>query len=377
VDGRPRGQGRFPVGAIPPKQKASLEWKAPKDKITGREASLLVRFYAKSAQPWCEAGHLVAWQHVELPARLLAKPKPVPAAAKPLIEMPESPDSSAAIRCGSLDLVLDKQRGGLAGLGKEGVPILVAAPALSVWRAPTDNDGIKLWSGQGSKPLGRWQALGLDKVESRLVAATFKNAKGTGPVWTWKFEATGRGNWKDFLWSYSLSLPAVDSFRLQAEILAGKGMEDLPRVGLLFELAPGWENLSWLGLGPLENYPDRKSCVWRAEHSGTVTGQYVPYIMPQEHGLKCETDWMTLARESARLRLSSPRPFAFNASHFHPQDLTAAKHTVDLAPRKETVLCIDAAHRGLGTASCGPDTFEAYRIKGKRFALDLHFRLED
>ncbi len=33
---------------------------------------------------------------------------------------------------------------------------------------------------------------------------------------------------------------------------------------------------------------------------------------------------------------------------------------MELHPRAETIVHLDAAHRGLGTASCGPDTLAPY-----------------
>ena len=40
-----------------------------------------------------------------------------------------------------------------------------------------------------------------------------------------------------------------------------------------------------------------------------------------------------------------------------------ARHTCDLEMRPEIYLCVDYMQRGLGTASCGPDTLEKYLIK--------------
>lgn len=52
------------------------------------------------------------------------------------------------------------------------------------------------------------------------------------------------------------------------------------------------------------------------------------------------------------LRITAPPVFEFNASHFTAENLYAAKHTTDLAPRAGTIVGLDAAHRGLGTQSC-------------------------
>lgn len=369
IDGVSKAKGKLAVPAVKPRQKQSIAWKAPRGKFSGREASLIVRLRAKTQQSWCDAGHLVAWEQLALPGSLLEKPKPA-ASAPASFKIASHGKEQAAVQSGDLEIVLDSKRGGLVEIGKKGRPVLLSAPLLNVWRAPTDNDGIKIWTGQGGKPLGRWQAMGLDKVQSRLAGSSFKESKATGPVWTWKFEATGRDQWKDFAWSYSLSLPAAGTVRLQAEFITAKTIQDLPRIGLIFELAPGFEDLRWLGLGPLENYPDRKAAAWRAVHHSTVSDQYVPYVMPQEHGLKCDADWLELKQGSSALKISGAKPLIFNASHLRPEDMTVARHTIDLQPRKETILCLDAAHRGLGTASCGPDTREPYKIKGNRFVLD-------
>jgi beta-galactosidase len=65
--------------------------------------------------------------------------------------------------------------------------------------------------------------------------------------------------------------------------------------------------------------------------------------------------------------------FGFTASHFTAGDLFAAHHTSDLVPRGEVVLSIDLAQRGLGTASCGPDTARRHRLLSPtyRFAYSL------
>ena len=43
-------------------------------------------------------------------------------------------------------------------------------------------------------------------------------------------------------------------------------------------------------------------------------------------------------------------------------DGVAATTETELRPRKELVVHLDVAHRGIGTASCGPDVLPQYRI---------------
>lgn len=59
-------------------------------------------------------------------------------------------------------------------------------------------------------------------------------------------------------------------------------------------------------------------------------------------------------------------------------DLWATTHTDELARRvggqDATYLYLDVAQRGLGTASCGPDALDRYRVGAGTHTLDVWFR---
>ena len=121
--------------------------------------------------------------------------------------------------------------------------------------------------------------------------------------------------------------------------------------------------MTWFGRGPHEAYPDRKRGAAVARWESTVDELYVPYVRPQENGGRADVRWVELADERGRgLRLTMDAPRQVSASHFRAADLASATHDVDLRPRPETIVHIDAAHRGLGTASCGPDTLPEYLV---------------
>jgi beta-galactosidase len=89
----------------------------------------------------------------------------------------------------------------------------------------------------------------------------------------------------------------------------------------------------------------------------------VPYVRPQENGGHADVRWLELIDEAGLgLRLVCDRPRQVSATHFRAADLAAASHEVELVARPEGIIHIDAAHRGLGTASCGPDTLPEYRL---------------
>ena len=86
---------------------------------------------------------------------------------------------------------------------------------------------------------------------------------------------------------------------------------------------------------------------------------------------------MALASPHASIRFTPADLCEGSASRFAPEDLFAATHTTDLAPRKAVRVNLDVAQRGLGTASCGPATLERYRIGPGEYALLFEIAVSD
>jgi beta-galactosidase len=147
-------------------------------------------------------------------------------------------------------------------------------------------------------------------------------------------------------------------------LLTGEEFYDLPRIGVRWDFAAGFEDLSYFGRGPWENYADRKSSALLGHYETTVANTYVDYVMPQEHGHRVDVRKvrLTSAEMGVFVEFHGAPQLEFNATHYPAEDLFAARHTTDLKPRSETTLYLDAAHRGLGTNSCGPDVLPRYRI---------------
>ena len=262
-----------------------------------------------------------------------------------------------------------RKTGILSELSVDGRNVLVAGPRLQLWRAPTDNDGLRLLPERRSGVLSRWLELGLDRVEQRV--QSHRVTKDRIEV---VHRASGRDNWDDAVHTHSYRLLVSGDLLVENEVRVRKELLDLPRVGVVLTLRPGLEQLEWFGAGPWESYPDRLASTVVARFSSTVPDQYVPYILPQEHGHRSNVRKLTLTDDGGFGLAVEGRPtLGFGASHFTATDLYAARHTCDLEPRPEIVLSLDHAQRGLGTASCGPDTAPRYRLMDRvyRFAYLL------
>jgi beta-galactosidase len=278
-------------------------------------------------------------------------------------------EARAEISCEAFHLAVDKVAGEITSLRLGDRELLVSSPRLNVWRAPTDNDGIKSWGHQLGRPLGRWLEAGLPALELETLGTRVRRSRdGSVSIVIRQRAGIGiehRHAYRMLPWG---EIEAENGVRIPA------ALADLPRVGVTLTLQPGLDRLTWFGRGPHENYPDRKAGAAVGRYSATVSEMYVPYIVPQEHGGRCDARWLRLVdADGAGIEIAAVGLLQFSASHFTIEDLFRAHHTHELEPRPEVILNLDGAHRGLGTGSCGPDTLPRYRIRAglHRFAYRI------
>ncbi len=370
VDGKPVANGTFKPGKIDPQKSKIVTLNYTKDKLPAGEAILTLRAISENKTPWCGKNHIVAWEQFTLP---VAKTKPAVASRRSnkAIEVKETAANYVLSHPGrGWSMTVQRKRGMIRDLTVGDQPVMLEGPMLNVWRGPTSNDGVKgkkrEWTRE-YKPLGRWCLAGLDKLKLTHSEPAILTRRRDGSATialehTWQCKGQD-GQIHSIKHKHRYMLEADGSIAVDNTFDIDKTLPDLPRVGVIFALDKKYESLAWYGRGPEESYPDRKAGYPVGLYQSTVEEQYVPYIVPQEHGLKTDVRWFELsqARKSG-LKIASDTLMSFSASHFTPMDLTEAYHTVELTPRDEVIVCIDAKHRGLGTASCGPDTFDEYKV---------------
>jgi beta-galactosidase len=227
-------------------------------------------------------------------------------------------------------------------------PLLASPPVLSLWRAPTDNDVL---GGMAE----RWRALGLDRAEREPVAVEREGST----VRVRSRWATGAG----FVEHEQACTALVDGRVLVEETaVLPEELTDVARVGTVFETVAGFDQLAWYGQGPWESYPDRAAGAPVGHHAAPVDALFTPYLRPQESGGRHGVRHFTLSGGGHALAVRLDGPRQVSVTRHRARDLTAAAHHDELTPRPGCVVHIDAAHRGLGTASCGPDTSPAHLV---------------
>ncbi|MBL7005709.1 MAG: DUF4981 domain-containing protein [Spirochaetia bacterium] len=328
--------------------------------INGKEISVIVSACLKRKEFWAEVGYQIAWEQYLLPvhntgeeevAREYRYPPFVPELSKVF------PEVQLVDNLPVMSYITGNRK------------MIVNGPLLQIWRAPTDNDYIRNFGQQENKPGYLWYKAGIDRIvctagtliEDHTFFLQYATMKGNHPVGTLQGEIQRTEN---------------GSVRMLLTIAVNPGLPELPRIGVRFEIPEGFEQLSWYGRGLLENYPDRKEGYPIKIWEGSVSDEYVPYILPQEHGAHCDTRWVRVSGKSEEggkgsFLISSHTPFIFSALHTPPESLDTLSHTWQVAFDKKTYLSIDIAQRGLGTGACGPDCSDGYKIQPGVYTIEL------
>ena len=209
---------------------------------------------------------------------------------------------------------------------------LISSLKPQVFRAPTDND-----KSFGNWLAKDWKRCGLDTL---TIPMTMEQ----------------QGNEYVFTFQIPDSLPP------------------LPRLGIVLELPREYEQLTWYGRGPWDNYPDRKvSCpigMWKS----TVSEQYVHYPRPQDSGNHEDCTYVELkTKKGKKICIEAvDEPFSFSALPYSAQYIASKTHDYELKDQRKTYLSIDCAVMGLGNSSCGPGVLKKYTIdKSKKYQLKI------
>ncbi len=243
-------------------------------------------------------------------------------------------------------------------------------PKPNFWRAVTDND---FGNGMVKKNIG-WKIASINSKVTDIHITESINGS--------------------ILMTVTYTLPAVETTFVSVYTIYGNGVVqidntlntttykgDIPRIGMRLQLPKTYNNLSFFGRGPWENYQDRKASAFIDLYNSKVVDQYVPYIRPQDNGYKTDTRWIALSDESNSGLLfvsENVKGLGFSALHMENEDFDTtdgvdyktsnkSKHTIDIKVKNLVQLNIDLGQRGVG----GDDSWfampqEQYLYKGSK-----------
>ena len=240
----------------------------------------------------------------------------------------------------------------------------VKGPLLpNFWRAPTNND----YGNKMPQRYAQWKLASLYTAGSGTPETMKKNA-AVHP----KQEADGSVS---FTMTYDL--PTVPAASCAAEYRihpCGRvdvclrydpvgELGDMPEFGMIMKMDADFDRVRFYGLGPAENYTDRREGarlgIWDYRASENLT----PYLLPQECGNRTGVRWAEITDgkgQGLKLWLNGGE---FSALPWTPHELENAAHGYELPPVNYTVLKMSAQQMGVaGDDSWGARTLPEYLL---------------
>ncbi len=344
-------------------QKFTLTGLLPDDPAEGAEYFVRFSVTDRDATPWAEAGYEVASEQFRLRGAVKKDPY-VPKSAGTV----EIADNAADITLATSDFkaVFSKTTGQLSSYSYGGDEMIDGPLKFNAYRLPTDNDGRQngSWESMGLRDLkvnaGEWSVT--TNADGSVTLSVDNTYTGTAPT--------------SFRTQMSYTVMPDGVILVSSMITPARKNVILPRMGFTFDMPEAYEQYTWYGRGPWDNYRDRKESCFPGLYHSTVSDQWTPFILPQECGNKEEVRFISLTDAAGKgLMVVAPGLMSATASHMRPSDNINAqgrkKHPYQAKFTDKTVVCVDAAMRALGNASCGPDVLDKYELRARTTDFDF------
>lgn len=306
------------------------------------------------AQPtsWAFAGHLVAQCQFVL--------------SEMVFDTVGAPEGAMSVEVDGGDLFLggenwsatfDLTYGWLSEYRYQDAPLVCLGPQTSLWRALTDND-----QGFRSTAASSWKQRGLDRLQRQVNRCDWRTTDTGVEVEVEAVEAPPIVQ-PACVTTYRYTVYADGSIRVDVDYRFAPGLDYLPRIGTRWQLSGDLDRVQYYGRGPIENYADKHNAAFMGYYESTVAGEHVDYIRPQENGAHLDTHLLALCdARGLGLLFASPQAFSFSAHDYSDEALTRAQHTHQLQRDASTWVHIDYGQDGLGSAACGPEPLDRYRL---------------
>ncbi|MCD7802905.1 MAG: NPCBM/NEW2 domain-containing protein [Clostridiales bacterium] len=250
-------------------------------------------------------------------------------------------------------IAIDKTTGYITDYIVDGTALLTSGPEPNYWRAATSNDA---GAGVASTSSNLKDAADYYKINEVTVEQHEK------VVYVTISGVISNTNSEEIL---QYAVYADGTVTVTNTFTPSSSCDTLSRVGMKMTVAAGLETVTYYGKGEQANYSDRNTGAKLDVYSTTVTDLFESKLVnPQENGNRTGTRWVSLMDDENQIGLliSAEDTMEFTALHYTAEDMANSSHPYELTKLDETILTVDYAQRGLGNASCGPDTLSAYQL---------------
>jgi beta-galactosidase len=319
----------------------------------GAEYFIRIHFFTLEDHLWAKKGFEMASEQFKVPVEVLAV-KPI-AAINPLTLIPA--EKELTIKGSGFTVVFDKITGTFTSLERYGVNMLLkdGGPRLHLWRAPHRNDDM--WADKS------WVTSGLRDLKWTTQAVAAEQKTPSSVTITVRLLAEGKNNFNvnhDVVYTIS----GDGSIKSENSFSSSDPKQVLARVGVRMFLNKQYDQVSYFGRGPMENYADRKRGFDVGIYNSTVKEQLTPYEKPMDCGNHEDVRWakVTNLSGSGIMAQSDSTLMQVSILPYSDEEMDKVEYRIDLPPIGATVFCISHLTMGVGTAGCGPKPLPQYVV---------------
>lgn len=307
-----------------------------------------INFYLclKAATPWAEADYAVSSKQFSLQSR----PATLPAITETSDDLALTTSGSVATIKNSNITVTFNTTTGLMTSWKDGdgtnMISTSAGPKYANYRW-TENDS----------PYGTDSEAATDYDNGMYSAATVKTSLSTDNK-TATVSVTSTGTKCNCTSTYTIYSNGI----VDLKVAFTPKVTELRRIGMGMTFGYGFENVSYYGRGPADNYVDRKVGSFIGRYTTTVTNMFEKYAHPQSCGNHEDLREVTLYNPTTKkgVKVETEGQVSFQFLHYDDKTLKNTKHPWELTASGYTFAHFDYLQRGLGNGSCGPGTIDDY-----------------
>jgi beta-galactosidase len=135
-------------------------------------------------------------------------------------------------------------------------------------------------------------------------------------------------------------------------------------IGVRMFLNKQFDQASYFGRGPLENYADRKRGFDVGIYASSVKDQMTPYEKPMDCGNHEDVRWAKVTTTSGTGIMAQSNNSLMQVSilPYSDEEMDNVEYRIDLPQSTATVFCINHLTLGVGSASCGPIPLPQYIV---------------
>jgi beta-galactosidase len=246
------------------------------------EYFLQIRATTKTATVMVPENHIVAEEQFKLPWQTADAPEADKGAK---LTVKES-GSQITVSNNTVTFNLNKRNGQITSYQFNNREYIhdKQGPAMDLWRAVTDND----FGNQMPQKNIMWKK---DMHQASVKEVKSEQISNNEVRVTVAFELPNTQT----VFTTAYTLYGNGRLHIANHLTASETYEaDIPRIGMNLLLNKQYDQLTYFGRGPWENYTDRKASSLIGLYTGPAAEQKVDYARPQENGNKTDVRWAAL-----------------------------------------------------------------------------------